>query len=663
MLRHSSAEEGSGGRPGFMKQSPYEIFLDRMDPTWRGDQLQFFRTVAAMGPAGVEELAGRVARVSCPVGLKLLTLEFSYYFPWLEWIPVVDRILRHEKDLKLFETGAYALGRMGTPEALDILRSLSLSRATPGFREVVNQVLQESDPSEAFHHHFTRLLQGSAQPTEANEGAHQLTKLIAADSFTPIQTALAHPDILVFRHALRLMGLVPTQEAATFLLGYLKEMHQEALEDREVRSLLTEFRSLPHAEVQAKVIQVLTARWEEHHSQPVAELADLASGEPERIRAGIARLRAEEPGLLDTFLLDTLVEALVDKPAHLPKYLAQANEAAQRHSRRIDYALDSAAQSLATMVEQELIPMTEILPAFEESLRSNTGHVGVASALARLVPPDDNARVNLLLTQHDGGLRGAALEILGGRFDPGFRSAFLQLRNDAITDIAERSLWHLGQLPDPAATARTFLADPNPDEVLVGLRFIAMHRLESLVPDLLERAAHEAREAILVSTLGTLGAIGSPQAVAPLLDLLHSGQGPRIQLALAEALRDLGQSEGALALCAKAEALNSAVLRAVAVEALAKAHGTAEQPLPANRSYALIKAVRGGWNDRNPWPLRRRIGQGLLGVHPEQPGIWIELSGIFQSTLEEKRPPGSVSTEDLTHLQSCARTLAQRATF
>lgn len=168
-----------------MMQSPFEMFLNRLDPALREHQLAFFRIMAAAGPDGVEELAGRVQRISCAAGLKQLTLEFSYYFPWPEWSPIIDRLIRYEKDLELFETGARALGRIGTPEALDCLRSLSRSRAMPGFREVVDQVLQESDPAEAFQYHFFRLLQGSAHPLDAHESAHQLARLLSRGAWSP----------------------------------------------------------------------------------------------------------------------------------------------------------------------------------------------------------------------------------------------------------------------------------------------------------------------------------------------------------------------------------------------------------------------------------------------------------------------------------------------
>lgn len=643
-----------------MKQPSFEIFLDRLDPTSRTDQLAFFRTVAEAGPAAVEELAGRVRRVSCPAGLKQLTLEFAYYYPWEDWLPVLDRLLRHENDLARFESGVRALGRMGTPAAIGILKELAQGRATPGFREAVEVVLGESDPAEAFQHHFSRLLQGSAQPADANEGAHQLESLLTPDSLEALKEAVNHPDLLVFRHALRLVGLVPSEAAADFLLDYLQETHLDALEDREARALLAAFRNLPRAEVQAQALQALAARWGERRPEAAA---DLASGQADRIRAGAAALREDHPGIRDAFLLDALLAATEEKPTHLARFLGQAGDAAQHRTRRLDFAIDAAAQGLTALASQGFIEAARLLPGLAESLRQTTGHAGVAGALAQVVPPDAQDLLDLLLDAPDGALRAAAVELLGARKDPALRPALLRAQRDAIADIADRSLWHLGQLPDPAGTARAFLTDPDPEQVQVGLRFAAMHRLQELVPDLLGLVEAESREAVLVAALEALGAIGAPEAADPLLGLLHSGQAPRIQIALAEALRDLGSAEGALGLCAKARELNVPVLHAVAVEALARIHGDPERPLSAPATAALIRAVQGGWSDRNPWPLRRRMADALLTIHAEDPDLWTELSDLFQGALAEKRPPGEVSPDDLARLQACARSLALLATL
>ncbi|HEX4846240.1 MAG TPA: HEAT repeat domain-containing protein [Geothrix sp.] len=641
-----------------MKQTSFELFLDRLDPGSRAGQLAFFRATLEEGPAAVQELAGRVQRVSCPAGLRQLTLEFCHYHPWPEWLPVVERLLRHEKELPLFETGVRALGRMRMPAAVAALRALSQSRATPGFREAVDRALREADPAEAFHHHFARLLQGSAQPADANEGAHQLLKLLTPESLEPLKSAVAHADPLVFRHALRLVGQIGTPEAAAFLLGHLKAIHQDALEDRELRLLLVALRALPRPELLERIHQALASRWGTERPEVLAELA---SGQADRVQAAADGLRAQGLGLRDGFLLDTLLAAMEEKAAPLTRHLDQANEAAPHRARRIEFGLDTAAQSLAAMAQQGLIEPEALLPALAEPLRLNTGRAGVASALARLVPPSAQPLLDLLLDEADGTIRAAALEILGERKDPDLRPALLKARRDAIEDLAQRALWHLGQLPDPEGTARAFLAEADPEEVKVGLRFAAMHRLEALVPDLLALAASESREAVQVAALEALGAIASPRAVDPLLALLHTGQAPRMRLALAEALRDLGDPIGALALSVKAEELKAPLLHAVAVEALVRAHDGPDRPLSLGGSAALLKAVQGGWSDRHPWPLRRRIADALLALHSDDPAVWAELSALVQATLGEKRPPGSVPAEDLAHLQTCGRVLAQKA--
>jgi HEAT repeat protein len=641
-----------------MKQSAFELFLDGLDPEWREHQLGFFRIMAAAGPDAVEELAGRVYQVSCPAGLKRLALEFSYYFPWPEWSAVIDRILKHEKNLAFFETGARALGKIRTPAALESLRNLSLSRATPGFREIVDQVLRETDPAEAFQHHFSRLLKGSAQPGDANEGAHQLARVIGPGNLEPLKAGVNHPDPLVFRHALRLICLIQSREAAAVLFDYLNEAQLDATEDREARGILAEFRALPRPEVREKALRSLSGRWEEKKPEAVV---DLVSGQADRVQAAATMLRRVSADTLDALLADTLLAALDEKPAQLAEFLTQAGETAQNRARRVDFALQTAAEGLADMAGRGLIAPGLLLPALAEPLRQGTGNAGVATALARLVPPSNQDLLDLLLDQTEGSLRSAALEVLGGRQDPAFRESLLKLRRDPIADIADRSLWHLGQLPEAAGTARALLAHSDPDEVLVGLRFIAMHKLQDLVPELLDLAARESRESPLLATYKTLGQVGSPHAVGPLLGLLQTSLAPGIRVAIAEALRDLGDATGALGLCAKAGELKSPELCTVAVEAFARAHDSADRPLPASNSALLVAMTQCGWSSRHPWPLRLRIADALVAIHGPDRALWVEVANHLQSTLSEKRSPGAVSTEDVAHLQACARILAQKA--
>ena len=640
-----------------MRHAAFDMFLDRLDPSQREDQLAFFRVLAATGPEGLNEVASRIRRVSCPAAMRQLALEFSYYYPWPEWAPLLDRLLKHEKELALFETGVRALGRMQTPESLEALRSLSLSRATPGFREILAQVLRESDPAEAFAHHFSRLLKGSAQPEEANEGAHQLARLVDAESLEPLKACVSHPDPMVFRHALRLICLIPSAATAEYLLDCFEGMHRDALENREARVLLNGARALPHPEVQAKALQALSARW---LAMAPEALALLESGEAAAQKQGLEALRVKASGLLDAFLLDTFQAALVERPAHLAKFLTQAGDEAQQRTRRIDFVLDTAAQGLANLAEDH-IDGERVRPILAASLREGTGNAGVAAALARLLQPGDELLLELLVTQAEGVLRSAALEVLGQRQEPAFRPAFLSLRRDPIAEIADRSLWHLGQLPDAEGSARSFLANPDPEELQVGLCFVAMHRLLNLVPDLLTLAEQEGREAVLTATLRTLGELGAPESLEPLLTLLHSGQGARIQVALGEAIRGLGSPAAALALASKALELRSPTLHTQAVETFAQAHGDPASPLPVSSYPIFLQALQAGWSDRQPWSLRRRLADALLLLQAENSVPFTEGTNLIQATLAEKRNPGAVASEDLAHLNNCARALARRA--
>ncbi len=642
-----------------MKQGPMELWLDRLDPTWRGDQLAFFRTLAEVGRGAVPELADRVLKASCPAALRQLVLEASFYHPWPEWIPITSRLLRHEKDPAIFESGARALGRMRSPEALAVLRELAQTRATQPFRDILDLVLRESDPTEAFHHHFGRLLQGSAQPADANEGAHQLAKLLSPAALEPIRTLASHPDLLVYRQALRLLGQIQSAEAADCLLGLLVEAHQDALADREVRTQLTAFRALARPEVQAQVIQLLALRWEAR--DPVVAV-DLLSGLADRIRSALRTIRDEEPGLFDTFLVETLEASQEEKPAQLARHLGQAGEQTAQRARRLEFALDATAQGLADLAGQGFIDPQRLLNPLAECLRRNTGRAGVVTALARLAPVNASELFDLLVRQTDGALRMVAVEVLGERRDPALKATLLKLRWDPIADLAQRALWHLGQLPDPEGLARERLGLADPEEIKVGLRFIAMHQLEALVPQLLELVASEPQETLLVAALETLGTLGSAQAVEPILTLLHSGQNARVQVALAQALRDLGDPAGAAALCAKAGELNAPELHTLAVEALARAHATAQQPLPLTQTHALDASVRAAWNARQAsWSLRRRLGEALVALHLEDQSCWVDFANLLQETLHEKRPSGTVPAEDLAHLQTAARTLAQKA--
>lgn len=601
---------------------PLRTLLDHFMEGNREHQLAFFRALHEAGPEALEELAPRILRPTAPKGLRLLSAEAAYYHPWPGWVPVFARLLRHETDIGIFQTATEALGRIRTPKALDTLRELSMVRAAPAFQIHVAEVLARVDPAEAFRFHMGRLLEGSRHPAAANEAAQRLADLVDAGSLPDLQAALGHADLLIFRQALRLIARIPTREAAAFLATFLEASHQEALDDRALKASLAALRGLQVPALRAAVQ---------------------------------AQLDTQGEGASRGFLEELQSLAQEGKAARISARLAEVGEELHLRARRLGFAVDASADGLASLAAAGCIPPETILPLLERPLREQTGREGVARALARLVPAGDGPRLDLLLGQADATLRIAALEALGERREEALRPALLLACRDGIHDHAQRALFHLGQLADPISQARELLSRPQPADRDLALRFIVLHGLMDLVPDLVEELAQAEREDWRVQVAGALGALKAAQAAPALADLLHRGQSPRLQAALAEALRDMGDPAAAFRLCERAAGLNQPPLHALAVEALARAHATPATALPPEAFQELHDQVLGAWDDRNPWPLRLRVISALEGMQLQVQAPWATFAGIVQEALNEKRPANAWSPMELARVQNALR--------
>ncbi len=633
--------------------------LDRMDPGEPADQLAFFRALDGAGPQGVVEISPRVLRTGCPPLLRSLVMEAACYLPWPEWLPVLSRLLRHETDLARFSLGVEALGRMGGAEALAVLQELARIRGAADFQALVVEVLARADPEQAFRHHLSALLEGSANPGAANDAARQLALLLGPEHLEPLRLAVRHPDLLISRHALRLIQGIPSPEAAAFLLGMLAETLEEIRQDRRLRELAQELRGLPPAELKAAVLARLT--------EPLGSLSPEARGHLEE-GSGPAALAVLEPlealveGPVDHLLVD-LLRALLDPKGGRPgAVLAETAEGVQQRARRLGFVVDACAEGLAGMVQRGLLQVEEVVPLLASGVREQLGREGLARALGSLVPCEDAPAWKLLLEQGDAALRAAAVDALGDRRDPGFRPALLMACRDAISEVAQRALVHLGALPDPEGQARAFLAGETLEDRYLGLRFVGLHRLVVLGRELLAQVQEGGREEFTLAVLQALAALGNRELGPDLLELLHSGQGPRLQEALAEALRDLADPPLALSLCERASQLRLPVLQAIALEALARSHRAAGLGLDEVAFAALQEQVMGAWSGRNPWALRLRVVEALAACPGGDPGGWRSLLGLIQDALAERRPgsgPGW-STEEAGRVQMVLRELQKR---
>jgi len=605
--------------------------LDHLEGEERSQQLAFFQGILETGPAAVAELDGRLPGSRAPRALRRLAMEASFYFPWPGWVPINQRLLRYETDHGIFLTGVRALGRMGTPEALEALRDLNAVRQGEAFTETLAEVLSQTDPGEAFNHYFGRLMQGSANAGVANEAAQRLMQLVDAGSLGALQALARHPDLLVFRHALQLLAHVFTGEAAKVLQTIFLESHRETLADRRLKSALGDLRTLPQA-----------AAWE-------AGTAALAALEAE-----------DEPdGQLCGFYREVLAATQEGRPSQLGSLLFQTAEAMHVRGRRLGFAVDAAAEGLAEMAARGLIPAQAVLDLLVPACREQTGREGLARALARLVPPQALELHRLILDWPDGALRAAAVEVLGARGEPGLQPVLLQACRDPLTDIADRARSFIGRMPDAEDLAAGLLRSAQPADFQLGLRLVSEQRFRGLVPELLDLLQGATREELVLQLLEALGAVGAEQALEPLLGMLHSGQSPRMQSAIAQALRAMASPAAAMALCAKADEIKAPAIHVIAVEALAAAH--AGVPLAPEAGPVLAGQVRRAWNDRNPWPARLRLVQALQAITLDLPGAWLDFSGLVSEALAEKRPPSAWSSDELHQVQAAGREFTRRA--
>ncbi len=629
-------------------QEQFCAILDHLDASEPADQLSFFRALHDVGAEGLEELGPRLHRAGASHAFRQLVFEGCFYYAWPLSVPILARALRHESDPEFFGLGVEALGRIGNPEALEALRELAQVASGPGFPERVAEVLAQADPALAWEHHLGLLLEGSGNPSVANEAARQLGQLLDPSKLDSLKNLLMHPDLLIFRHAIRLLGSIQSVEAAAFLAGFLEECHREVLEDRLLKELLGALRGLTGEAAREVALARLSAPFQAREGEVL-----------EALRAGQAAegLMERAVGLPDRFLAEVLLTIQANKNTRLQALHTETSEAMNLRARRLAFAMDVGAEGLAGLVKAQFLPPSEVLPILEAALRLQTGREGVARALASLAPTESSGLMELLLHCPDNPSRAAALEVLGERREEALRTILLAACRDSIVDIAQRAMVHLGLLPGAEQVAGELLRAERLEDIRMGIRFIGLHRLTGLARELLELVRNSSREELALEALESLGSSASAEVAPALAELLHSGQSPRMQIALAQALCDIADPGATETLCAKVEELKTPVLHAVALEALVRV----QADLGPGAGRLFMGQVRGAWEGRNPWAVRQRVALVLPEIALEDRKLWTDLASLVQEALAEARAAGRWTAPELVKAQVVARELARRA--
>lgn len=630
----------------------FRYLLDHLDLTETEDLLLLFRLADALEGEVVPELAPRMLQASSTPAFRMVVSEIAYYHPDPDWVAPLGRSLRREADVEVFGVGVRALARIGTPGSEEEMRVLSAQTHEPTRRALLSEALQASDPAKAFEHHLGRLMEGSANPSAANLAAGELRRIVGPQHLEALLVAVHHQDVLIARHALKLITGIVTFEAAQFLSMHLLECHQEILDDRELKEVLTALRSVPAAELWAAVLPRAEERFGDRAKGAFQRLREAG---PEAGALGeLEPLREAAQGTLEPFLVDILALFLEGKAKALPTLFTDATAALQGRGRRIPHELDTCAGGLEFMVSRRLLRAEMVLDLLFPAFQAQTGREVTARVLGALVAPDQADMLEAILATHDANLRAAAQEAIALQREAAFLPFLMRACKDPIEDLANRMILALNGLAGVEEETLRLLESRAPEENQLALRIVRDNRMAGLASRVLSFLDESRREDLSLLAVAVLGGLGHQEAA--LLERLHSGQSLRLQTGLAEALAASREPATAMALAQAIKGFRQPELWMIAAEGLLSAW---QEPLPKEVSGMLVELAQACWEERSPGPWRIRIIQALPALQGADAGHLDLLQSLLAACVDDKRAQTGWTPEQQTQLTQSLRHVRQ----
>ncbi len=635
----------------------FRRLLDHLDAEDPDDQLLFFHMANLVGEEGIQELAPRMLRVSSSPAFRLLVAEAAFYYPNPEWVVPLSRALRREGNLEVFDVCVRALAQIRTPESDAELRRLSALTHEPAKLELLSAALQSIDPERAFEFHLSRLFQGSANPSVANQAAGELRRIVGREHLESLEVVVYHEDILIARHVLKLITRIPSWEAAQFLCVYFLECHRDILDDRNLREILATLRPLPLAEVYTEIMRHLLERFEVRAPGALRRLREAGpEGGPDSPGA-LEELRNFSQGSAEPFLLSALTLILEGKGSRLPSLYSEVTAAHQPRVRRSTHALETCAAGLEEMVARKLFTPEDVLDLLYQAFLAQTGREATAKVLGLLLSPSDEAYLESIFATQDVALRAPALDAIASRHDSRFLPFLLRACHDPIEDVAERMIRALDGLEGAVEQAVMYLASRDPEEVRLALRMIRINHMTSQGDQVVAFMDASNREALTLEAVSVLGELGGQDAA--LLERLHSGQSTRMLVALTSAAIQGALPEVALKVARQVQTLRQPELWVIAAEGLISAHSPLG-PMPQESSEVLVALIKAYWEENQGGAGRFRIIQALPRLPKAAPEHLEALLGLLAACAEDKRGLAGWSPEQQNHLTIAIRHLKQQ---
>lgn len=568
--------------------TPLDTLRDLLKEYVEGDQgfpARLTSQVQVLRKQALKELGARLGSQGTARGLRRAILGLAAKFDWPEWIPHLHQALRNETDLGLFDEGCAALGSLGTRRALAELQALKAARNEPDFQVILNREISLFQSQQGLTYHLSRLMEGHGNPRMANQGAKLLGALATEQDLPSILEAYRNGDALTQRLTVRILGSMEGPGASASLRELAEGAREDFLDHQRLQESLNRLVTQPRASVLPELVRQVSAHFPARHpgsEETVAELQKAATQEGANLTHPVEELRASARGVHESFLLEALLLAAEGKVARYSALLESTTQTTEKRLAELASLVDQVSEALAYRVDCGEIDRAELLPIFTPILLSRAGGDGFVTAFLRLLPADSQEVLDELLKDPDFERRGRYLDALGVREEDALTPFFLKAMEDPIVEVGQRAIHHLGKLPSSFPALMALFQSGNPDQARQAIRVFGENRTRQAAEPLLAFIQKEARDAIVVEAVEALAGMAFEGSAPILLELLHDGKPLNLQLALAEALKELGTEEASLGLLAKAPKLKQPGVLILALEGALTAFQGFEHPLPAD---------------------------------------------------------------------------------
>jgi hypothetical protein len=622
-------------------------------------QAQFDKSLQVLRQLALPELGQRLARNTTPLPLRQLILETVVKFDWPEWDKYLIPMLEHEEDLALFGEGCKALGGLCTRRAKEGLQKLKNLCQDAERQEILERELGWYQPDRPYESRIEALMAGQANPGLARQGAGW----VAVPSSPAHQSALVeafHKGDQLTRHlVLHILTCVEVPE--DLLLHLFEVVKAESLECWPLVKFAAQLETLAGKAQKdmllTKLGECFTASTPELLAALRAKLIDSQSPNPD-----LGPIQAEVRGPLRAFLMKALLLLVQGKALGFSSLLKETIASTATFQAEYDGMLEDLAEFLAAKVDAKQLAVEQVLPVLEDAMHASMGGEGLRIAFLRLIPCDDQERLDRILAEPDVAKRVRCIETLGAREDDRLAPFFLKAMNDPAKEVGQLSIHQLGKLPSGLPGMMDLFRSDQVDRVREAIRFFHENQTKAAVKPLMTFLSSEAPDDLLVDAASALGNIGDPACTNALLNQLHSGKPLALQVAIVEALANFRTPAASLGLLKKSLDLTLSEALLLALKGSLAAFPSLEQPFPPDQIPDLEHLLERCCDPREGAAHCMNAMLAMLELYTFNAGAYNRLIERFSGFLLDMRQKLTWDKATNDVISEGIRTLSRRAT-